>query len=55
MTLLIVGIIVFLGIHALPMNPGLRAALTPDWRGGFLGRVTRDGEIAVGDEIRIVR
>jgi uncharacterized membrane protein len=27
MTLLIVGIVVFLGIHALPTNPGLRAAL----------------------------
>ncbi|MFD2578524.1 MOSC domain-containing protein [Novosphingobium colocasiae] len=33
--------------------PGLRAALTPDWRGGFCGRVLEDGEIAVGDEIRI--
>jgi len=31
MTLLIVGIIVFLGIHALPMNPGLRAALVGRW------------------------
>ena len=31
------------------------AALTPDWRGGFLGRVIEDGEIAVGDEIRIER
>lgn len=34
--------------------PGLRAAMTPDWRGGFLGRVEQDGDIAVGDEIRIV-
>ncbi|AKH41420.1 MOSC domain protein [Croceibacterium atlanticum] len=34
--------------------PGLRAAMTPDWRGGFLGRVVKDGEIAVGDEIRIL-
>lgn len=34
--------------------PGLKAVLTPDWRGGFLGRVIADGEIAVGDEIRIV-
>ena len=33
--------------------PGLRAALTPDWRGGVLGRVISDGEIAVGDEVRI--
>ena len=36
------------------LQPGLRAALTPDWRGGFLGRVIEDGEIAVGDEIRIL-
>jgi MOSC domain-containing protein YiiM len=35
--------------------PGLKAALLPDWRGGFLGRVLTDGEIAVGDEIRIER
>lgn len=33
--------------------PGLKAALTPDWRGGVLGRVLTDGEIAVGDEVRI--
>ena len=33
---------------------GLKAVLLPDWRGGFLGRVIADGEIAVGDEIRIV-
>lgn len=36
------------------LHNGLRAALTPDWRGGFLARVVEDGEIAVGDEIRIV-
>ena len=36
------------------LHEGLRAAMTPDWRGGFLGRVIEDGEIAVGDEIRIV-
>lgn len=33
--------------------PGLKAALMPDWRGGVLGRVLSDGEIAVGDEVRI--
>ena len=33
--------------------PGLKAVLTPDWRGGVLGRVITDGEIAVGDEVRI--
>jgi MOSC domain-containing protein YiiM len=36
------------------LHQGLRAALTPDWRGGFLGRVIEDGEIAVGDPIRIL-
>jgi MOSC domain-containing protein YiiM len=35
------------------LQAGLRAAMTPDWRGGFVGRVERDGEIAVGDAIRI--
>ena len=34
--------------------PGLKAVLLPDWRGGWLGRVITDGEIAVGDEIRIM-
>jgi MOSC domain-containing protein YiiM len=33
--------------------PGLKAVLIPDWRGGVLGKVITDGEIAVGDEIRI--
>jgi MOSC domain-containing protein YiiM len=33
--------------------PGLKAVLTPDWRGGVLGRVLTDGEIAIGDEVRI--
>ena len=36
------------------LHSGLRAAMTPDWRGGFLGRVVEDGEIAVGDEVRIL-
>ena len=36
------------------LHEGLRAAMNPDWRGGFLGRVIEDGEIAVGDEIRIL-
>ena len=35
------------------ITPGLKAALTPDWRGGVLGRVLDEGEIAVGDEVRI--
>jgi MOSC domain-containing protein YiiM len=33
--------------------PGLKAALTPDWRGGVCSRVKRGGSIAVGDQIRI--
>jgi len=33
--------------------PGLKAALMPDWRGGVLGRVISDGDIAVGDDVRI--
>lgn len=32
---------------------GLRAALTPGWRGGICTMVIAPGEIAVGDEIRI--
>src|SRR3569623_2054963 len=32
---------------------GLKAALTPDWRGGALAQVISGGDIAVGDEIRI--
>jgi MOSC domain-containing protein YiiM len=36
------------------LHPTLRAALTPDWRGGFLGRVINDGDIAVGDPIEVL-
>lgn len=32
---------------------GLKAALTPDWRGGVCTRVIEDGHIAIGDEVRI--
>ena len=35
------------------IRPGLKAALMPDWRGGVLGRVLKDADIAVGDDIRI--
>lgn len=31
--------------------PGLRAALTPHWRGGAYGVVIDDGEISVGDDV----
>ena len=36
------------------LHEGLRAAMTPDWRGGFLGRVIEDGQVAIGDPIRIL-
>jgi MOSC domain-containing protein YiiM len=32
---------------------GLKAALTPDWRGGACTMVITGGSIAVGDEVRI--
>jgi MOSC domain-containing protein YiiM len=35
------------------VHPGLMQALTPDWRGGVCGRVIADGDIEVGDEVRI--
>jgi len=31
--------------------PGLRAALTPECRGGVLGRIMQSGTLAIGDEI----
>ena len=34
------------------LAPGLRAALTPDWRGGVCSFVVAEGDIAVGDAIR---
>ncbi len=33
---------------------GLKAALTPDWRGGALAKVIAGGDIAVGDRIEII-
>ncbi len=33
------------------LHQGLRAALTPDWRGGVLGRVEQAGEFKPGDLI----
>jgi MOSC domain-containing protein YiiM len=35
------------------LHPGLRDALSPDWRAGARARVVRGGAVAVGDEIRI--
>jgi MOSC domain-containing protein YiiM len=37
------------------LHPGLRAALTPDWRAGARARVVRGGTVRVGDEIRAER
>ena len=33
------------------ITEGLKAALTPDWRGGALGRVLNGGRIAIGDAV----
>ena len=33
--------------------PGLKAALTPAWRGGVISRVLEGGRLRVGDEVRI--
>lgn len=33
--------------------PGLRAALTPDWRGGVCCRVLSGGNVAIGDMVRV--
>ena len=35
------------------IEPGLKAALTPDWRGGALTRVISGGDIRVGDSIKV--
>ncbi len=35
------------------LHAGLRAALEPDWRCGFLARVIEGGNIAVGDAVEV--
>ena len=35
------------------LHPGLRAALTPDWRAGARARVLHGGAVSIGDEIRV--
>ena len=37
------------------VTPGLRAALTPGWRGGRLLRVIAAGEVAIGDPVALER
>ena len=34
-------------------HPGLRAALTPNWRGGVCCRVLNDAEVQVGDRVAL--
>lgn len=36
------------------LRPGLRAALTPDWRGGACCRVLSGGNLALGDGVELV-
>ncbi|KZB59019.1 MULTISPECIES: MOSC domain-containing protein [Thalassospira] len=33
--------------------PGLKDAMTPDWRGGVTCRVIESGELAIGDQVTI--
>jgi MOSC domain-containing protein YiiM len=35
-------------------HPGLRAALSPEWRGGVYGEVLDDGPVSVGCEVRFM-
>lgn len=35
--------------------PGLKAALTPEWRGGVICRVRRSGDVTVGCEVVLTR
>ncbi|MEH3107952.1 MAG: MOSC domain-containing protein [Sphingomonas fennica] len=35
--------------------PGLKAVLTPFWRGGITTRVIADGDLSIGAEVRIER
>ena len=37
------------------IEPGLKAVLLPGWRGGRIARVVADGEISIGDEVRILK
>ena len=34
--------------------PGLQDAMRPDWRGGYVARIEQGGDVALGDDIRIL-
>jgi len=36
------------------LHPGLKAALTPDWRGGARCKVLRPGRIKIGDRVQVL-
>ncbi|MGK2913312.1 MAG: MOSC domain-containing protein [Porticoccaceae bacterium] len=36
------------------LQPGLKTALQPDWRGGVCCRVLKSGDIAIGDAVEVV-
>ncbi len=36
-------------------HAGLMAALSPDWRAGFIVRVLASGQVALGDEVRLLQ
>lgn len=37
------------------LQPGLKAALTPDWRGGARCKVLREGLVSIGDKVTILK
>lgn len=39
----------------LALNPKLKAALTPDWRGGARCKVLRGGQIYLGDAVNLLK
>jgi len=37
------------------LQPGLKKALTPDWRGGARCKVLREGLVSIGDKVTILK
>ena len=37
------------------LQPGLKTALTPDWRGGARCKVLRQGHIKIGDKVTVLK